>query len=187
MRISIDLLPQSQIDKETQSPILLVPFVGLAAVVAAAGFLTFSYFDLKEEVSRLEQTITEKQSLKGTLQQSLSMKTVGTNEYNFLEKYANVHELIKGIYLDTVLLKDKVYQLLPNESQIDSYSYTNSGDLDLTITFASKGDAAIYLNRLLAAGFVESAIVTNITSNTEEIIYTSQFQIKLKTIVGEAL
>lgn len=187
MRISINLLPHSQIEKEVKSPILLVPIAGLIAVIAAAGFLTYTYFDLNSQVDQLEQNISDQNSVKLDLQQSLSMKTIGLNEYNFLEKYVNVNEFIKTIYMDTVQLKSSVYHLLPEEAIIDSYAFTNSGELDVTVTFHSKGDAAIYLHRLLQAEFVKNAVITTINSDTEEILYTSQFQIELKTIVGEAL
>lgn len=187
LKISINLLPQSHLEKEKSSRFLIIPITGLVVITTAASFLTYAYFDLSTKVDLLNTDIIEKTTLRADLQQTVASKTNGITDYNFSEKYVSVDELMKSTYKDTVQLKSTVYQFLPQDASINSYSYTNNGNLNVTVTFASKGDAAIYLHRLLQADFVESAVVNTITSATEEIIYTSQFDIKLKTLVGEQL
>jgi hypothetical protein len=185
LRISINLLPNSHIEKEKNSSLLLVPVTGLVAFVAAASFLTYSYFNLKGEAAELEQNISESYDYREVLQTDVASKTTGITEYNFVEKYKNAEMLLNSIYKDTVDLKTNVYRILPEDANVDNYSYSNNGELNVTVTFASKGDAAIYLNRLLEAKFVDTAVVHSINTDSEEISYTSQFEIKLKTLVGD--
>ena len=54
----------------------------------------------------------------------------------------------------------------------------------MTISFYSKGDSALFLHRLLAAHFVDTAEVESITADDEELTYESTFQMKLHTLVG---
>ena len=54
----------------------------------------------------------------------------------------------------------------------------------MTISFYSKGDSALFLHRLLAAHFVDTAEVESITADDEDLTYESIFQMKLHTLVG---
>jgi len=186
LRINIDLLPHSQIETE-KSAIIVIPILGLILVVLIVGYFTYSAFHLNSQATQLDENIIENNGLILNLEETLANKTTGITEFNYSDKYLNVDGFINTLYKDTIELKSSLYYLLPENANVESYAYTNSGDLNVAITFPSKGDAAIYLNRLLQAEFVETAFVTTINSDTEEISYTSQYVVKLKTLVGEAL
>ncbi|MCT8137497.1 hypothetical protein H1D32_06920 [Anaerobacillus sp. CMMVII] len=183
MKISINLLPN--IEKEKSSNLLLLPIAGLILIIAASAVLLYSYINLSKEVDRLEQTIASSIETKNELQQAFSIKTTGITEHNIIDQYQNVNDFINSIYNDTVGLKTNVYQLLPDNANVESYVFTIDGDLLVTVTFHSKGDTAIYLHRLLQADFVTSALVTSIKSDIEDASYTSLFEVKLKTMEGE--
>ena len=52
VEIRINLLPQSNSHKEKRS-VYLIPVLGIAAVVAALSFLTYSYFDTKDSIENI--------------------------------------------------------------------------------------------------------------------------------------
>ena len=79
---------------------------------------------------------------------------------------------------------ERVKSLLPKQSEVTKYNYMNNGEITLTVNFFSKGDSAIYLDRLLNAPFVKEAQLVNITVNEETLTYDSTFELKLKTLVG---
>ena len=81
-------------------------------------------------------------------------------------------------------LQERVYSLLPDKAEVMTYTYSNNGELTMTISFYSKGDSALFLHRLLEAHFVDKAEVESITADDEKLTYESTFQIKLHTIVG---
>ena len=54
----------------------------------------------------------------------------------------------------------------------------------MTVNFFSKGDSAIYLDRLLNAPFVHEAQLVSITVDEETFTYDSTYELKLDTLVG---
>ncbi|MFV8828751.1 hypothetical protein [Alkalihalobacterium sp. APHAB7] len=184
MNISIDLLPQRVKAKE-RGGVPVIPVAGACAVIVAASFLTFMYVDTKSSVQSLEQEVAAQTEVRNAAEQEFLTKTTGMTEYNYIDYYTNVNTLLDTIYKDTIDLRERVYMLLPDRAEVNSYSFLNNGDLSMQITFQSKGDAAIYLNRLLQAEIVTSAEVQTISISNEDLLYQSQFTLKLDTIVGE--
>ncbi|WP_078430216.1 hypothetical protein [Alkalihalobacterium alkalinitrilicum] len=183
MNINIDLLPQRVKTKEGGFPV--IPVAGVLTVVATASLLTYTYFDTKSSVQSLEEQILAQTEVQNTLQQDFLTKTTGLTEYNYVEQYTHMNRLLGSIYKDTIDTKERVYMLLPEKAEVNNYSFVNSGELSMQITFQSKGDAAIYLNRLLNADLVSSAEVQTISTNDQDLVYQSQFTLMLHTLVGE--
>lgn len=185
VEFSINLLPQTTRRKERRA-LYLVPVLGVATVIATTVFLVYSYFDTKNSVQALSERITAQTTLRDQLLQEYQAKNIGVTESNFAEKYRSLNQLLGSIYVDTVDFHEDIVHLLPAKAEIDAYTYANNGDLLTTISFYSKGDSAIFLNRVLNADFVEDAEVELITAEAEEeLTYQSMFNIKLDTVVGE--
>ena len=54
----------------------------------------------------------------------------------------------------------------------------------MTVNFFSKGDSAIYLDRLLNTPFVHEAQLISIAMDEETFTYDSTYELKLDTLVG---
>ena len=185
MEFSINLLPQTTRRKERRA-LYLVPVLGVATVIATTAFLVYSYFDTKNSVETLSESITAQTALRDQLLQEYQTKNIGVTESNFAEKYRFLNQFLGSIYVDTVEFHENIVSLLPTRAEINAYTYANNGDLLTTISFYSKGDSAIFLNRVLNSDFVEDAEVEMITAEAEEgLTYQSMFNIKLDTVVGE--
>ncbi|WP_209121982.1 hypothetical protein [Alkalihalobacillus sp. BA299] len=183
MNISIDLLPQRAKAKEGRIPI--IPVAGVFTVIATVSFLTYTYFDTKSSVQSLEEQVATQTEVLHTVQQEFLSRTTGLTEYNYVDQYKTMNVFLDNIYKDTMDLKKRVYMLLPEKAVVTNYSYINNGDLSMQITFYSKGDAAVYLNRLLNIDWVASAEVRSISTSGQDFLYQAQFALKLNTLVGE--
>ncbi|WP_100405002.1 hypothetical protein [Bacillus solitudinis] len=184
MNFTIDLLPNVERSKPIWTPI--IPVVGLVVCVATTAILVYSYFDLTDSVENLDSSIVSQTELRDSLQLQFIEETTGVTEYNYVMKYKNLDQTLNTIFKESSELKDNFYRLLPGEASVENFNLENTGSLTLIVRFPSKGDAATYLYRLLQAGFVESAELQSIDiSDEDELFYTSLYQLKLKTIVGE--
>ena len=73
---------------------------------------------------------------------------------------------------------------MPEKAEVTAYTYQNSGELTMTVNFFSKGDSAIYLDRLLSVPFVHEAQLISIAVDEETFRYDSTYELKLDTLVG---
>ena len=183
MEIRINLLARPNSIKEKRS-VYLIPVLGITAVMAAASFLTYSYVDTKDSVKVLSESIATQTTTRDQLLKEYQGNTTGVTEYNFTDQYRSLDLFLNNIYENTIPLQERVYRLLPDKAEVMTYTYSNSGELTMTISFYSKGDSALFLHRLLAAHFVDTAEVESITADDEELTYESTFRMKLHTLVG---
>lgn len=184
MEFSINLLPQST-SKEEKRSLYLVPVLGVITVVATTAFLTFSYFNTKSTVETLSESITTQTIERDQLLNEYQQKKAGVTEFNFKDKYLLLNKVLSTTYVETIDLQRKIEFLLPVKAEVNAYTYSNNGELLTTISFSSKGDSAIFLNRLLNAEFVEQAEVETIVTEEGELNYRAMFNVKLDTVVGE--
>jgi hypothetical protein len=184
VEFSINLLPQST-SKEEKRSLFLVPVLGVITVVAATAFLMFSYFDTKRSVETLTESIATQTTERDQLLNEYQQKKAGVSEVNYRDKYIKLNQVLSTTYVETIDLQNKLEFLLPVKAKVNAYTYSNSGELLTTIAFYSKGDAAIFLNRLLNADFVEQAEVEIIAAEEGELTYQAMFNVKLNSVVGE--
>jgi len=178
VEIRINLLPQSNSHKEKRS-VYLIPVLGIAAIVVTLSFLTYRYFDTKDSIKTLTESIAAQTTTRDTLLKEYQGNTTGVSEFNFTDQYKSLDQFLNNIYENTIPLQERVYRLLPDKAEVMTYTYSNNGELTMTISFYSKGDSALFLHRLLAAHFVDTAEVESITADDEELTYESTFQITL--------
>ncbi|GLB58377.1 PilN domain-containing protein [Cytobacillus sp. NCCP-133] len=186
MEIRINLLPQVNSRKERRSAYLL-PFLAVTAIIFFAAFLVYTYFDAKESLRTLTEKVTAQTSERDQKREELTKRTNGINEYNFKDKHKLLNNALNGIYKNTIELQKSIYMLLPENAKVASFSYLNTGEASLTIKFYSKGDSAIFLHDLLNAEFIEDAKLISISANDKELIYESDFELKLKILKGDGL
>lgn len=182
--ISINLLPETQSNKNKSFGYLL-PVIGSLAILFATVFLIYNYLNTKDSVEVLSGSITRETETRDQLIAEYQQLSSGITEYNYVDKYRDMHLFLDNVYVNTIGMHSNILRLLPEGAQLNGYSYINNGDLLMTITFFSKGDSAIYLHQLLSADFVDHAEVQVISTDSEDLMYESVFQIKLNTIVGE--
>ncbi|WP_077214133.1 hypothetical protein [Bacillus dakarensis] len=184
MEISINLLPQNNSRKEKRS-VYLVPVLGIVTALGTASFLIYQYFDTKNTVEVLSETIAAQTASRDESLTQYREETAGVTEFNFTDKYKHLHQFLNNLYENTIELQGEVYKLLPASAEVNTYTYSNNGDLFMTVTFDSKGDSALFLHRLLQAEFVIGAVLESISAEEEEVAYEAQYTIKLNTIAGE--
>ena len=183
MEIHINLLPQTYSTKE-KSSVLLIPVLGIVTVVTAASILTYSYFDKKNSIQSLSDQIATQTTTRDSLLKEYQEKTAGVTLYNFTDKYKAMNQVLNSIYVTASETHERVISLLPKQSEVTEYHYMDNGELTLTVNFYSKGDSAIYLDRLLTASYVNEAQLVNITVNEETFRYDATYELKLNTLVG---
>ncbi|WP_428909279.1 hypothetical protein [Niallia sp. Krafla_26] len=183
MEFRINLLPQTYSTKE-KSSVFLIPILGIVAVVATASILTYTYFDKKDSIGTLSANIETQTLTRDTLLKEYQQKTTGVTEFNFVDQYKAMNETLSTIYVDTSNILERVKSFLPEKAKLTNYTYTNNGEISMTVNFFSKGDSAVYLNALLHAPFVNEAQLTSITIDEESLTYDATFELKVKTLVG---
>lgn len=184
MNISIDLLPQRTRRREGSLPI--IPVAGLVSIITWAVVLTFTYLDVRNNVRELESQVEVRTEHLSAVEADLLAMISGINELNYVDDFTAMNSFLTGMYKSTIALKDQVYFHLPENVSVQRYDYNNQGDLILQITSTSKGDAAVYLNRLLHEREVSRAEVNTIALQSEDgVMYQSNYTLKLKTLAGE--
>ena len=156
MEIRINLLPKTYSTKE-KSSVFLIPVLGIVTVVVTAAILTYSYFDKKNSVQTLSDQIALQTTTRDGLLKEYQETTAGVTAFNFAEKYKAMDEVLSSIYVNANVLHDGLKTRLPEKAEVTAYTYLNSGELTMTVNFFSKGDSAIYLDRLLSVPFVHEA------------------------------
>ena len=183
MEIRINLLPKTYSTKE-KSSVFLIPVLGIVTVVVTAAILTYSYFDKKNSVQTLSDQIALQTTTRDGLLKEYQETTAGVTAFNFAEKYKAMDEVLSSIYVNANVLHDGLKTRLPEKAEVTAYTYLNSGELTMTVNFFSKGDSAIYLDRLLSVPFVHEAQLISIAVDEETFRYDSTYELKLDTLVG---
>jgi hypothetical protein len=183
MEIRINLLPKTYSTKE-KSSVFLIPVLGIVTVVFTAAILTYSYFDKKNSVQTLSDQIALQTTTRDNLLKEYQDTTVGVTPFNFAEKYKAMDDVLSSIYVNANVLHDGLKTRLPEKAEVTAYTYLNSGELTMTVNFFSKGDSAIYLDRLLNVPFVHEAQLISIAIDEETFRYDSTYELKLDTLVG---
>lgn len=182
MEVRINLLPQFNRRKEKRI-VYRIPVLGLILVAIAASFLTYSYFHTKSSIKTLSQYIATQTIARDNLLNEYKINTTGVTEFNFTDKYVQLDQFLNSIYKNTIDLQESLKKMLPDKATVISYSYLNSGELMITIDFASKGDSALFLHQLLRADFVKTALIESI-SVSENGQANTVFHVKLDTFEG---
>ena len=183
MEIRINLLPKTYSTKE-KSSVFLIPVLGIVTVVVTAAILTYSYFDKKNSVQTLSDQIALQTTTRDSLLKEYQETTAGVTPFNFTDKYKAMDGVLSSIYVNANVLHDGLKTRLPEKAEVTAYTYLNSGELTMTVNFFSKGDSAIYLDRLLSVPFVHEAQLISIAVDEETFTYDSTYELKLDTLVG---
>ena len=184
MEIRINLLPKTYSTKE-KSSVFLIPVLGIVTVVVTAAILTYSYFDKKNSVQTLSESNSPSNYYPGQSVKRISRdNSRGNTRLILAEKYKAMDEVLSSIYVNANVLHDGLKTRLPEKAEVTAYTYLNSGELTMTVNFFSKGDSAIYLDRLLSVPFVHEAQLVSIAVDEETFRYDSTYELKLDTLVG---
>ena len=137
MEISINLLPQSNSHKEKRS-VYLIPILGIVAIIVALSMLTYRYFDTKDSIKTLSENIAVQTTTRDTVLKDYQGYTTGVTEYSYTDQYRALDLFLNNIYENTISLQKRVYRLLPEKAEVMTYTYSNNGELTMTISFYSK-------------------------------------------------
>ena len=183
MEIRINLLPQTYSTKE-KSSVFLIPVLGIVTVVVTASILTYSYFDKKNSVQSMSDQIAAQTTTRNELLNDYQQKTFGVTAFNFTDQYKAMDGILDSTYIISSETHERLKSLLPKKAEVTDYTYSNNGEVTMTVNFFSKGASALYLDALLNAPYVNEAQLVNITVDEETFTYDSTYELKVDTLVG---
>ncbi|MDT8859514.1 hypothetical protein N0O92_04655 [Alkalihalobacillus sp. MEB130] len=182
MKINIDLLPQKTERKD--STVLIIPVAGAVMIFLLAIYVTVSFIHLSSSVAKLGANVEEQTAYLDELNVELLEKQTGTTAYNFVDHYTQLEHVLHSIYQDATVIRKELFSFLPTETEVNEYDYDHAGNVTMVVTFSSKEDAAIYLNRLLHVDMVMDAKIETI-SLVEQNGFRSLLHVELNSLVGD--
>ncbi|MFB1080528.1 PilN domain-containing protein [Jeotgalibacillus sp. JSM ZJ347] len=181
-QISINLLPRKQRKQRFNKVFILPILIAFILLIAAVFVLQWSK---NEELSILESRLEQAEQEKLLLEQqnAVSEPSGGITDLEsaitFMEDYP----------IPTVEVLDYLTELLPERGFFESFQYTDTGLITLTVQFDLSREAAFYLHQLeqsdrVAEASLQSMVTEEIdteAAGTEEILprYIAQYTVML--------
>lgn len=158
MLVDINLLP-----KKEQKSITVYLLIGLFLFAIIGGGVFFYWkgqgYDKKiastERQIKVVQDLTAKEQQKQTAEES-------TNSVTELEKTV---QWAKDYPLKTVPVLKHVTELLPHRGYMKQFTYTETGEIQLTVQFDTSDEAAYYLKSLTDSKWIAEASLLSLTTN----------------------
>jgi len=158
MLVEINLLPK----KEQKNYTVIVILLAVLLLTLVAGFFLFwqgrSY---EQQISTLDNQITTTQKLAQIEQESLVGGQV-TNSVAMLESAVN---WATDSTVKTVPIFEHVTGLLPKRGFIQTITYSESGNVSMTVQFDTSRDSAYYLKTLLDSEWFLDVKLTSLSTN----------------------
>ncbi|MGC5326610.1 PilN domain-containing protein [Brevibacillus sp. SYSU BS000544] len=156
--VTINLLPQKK--KKFTSTYLIYALIG-TVWLAAASFLGWTYFDEKQQIETLKQSITQKDNMLATIEK----RKVSSAQQSTLGEYLNLTERVQHLFYPTTLLLDELATNLPVMGKLEKVSYNLDGTITILGKFEQYDDVASYLHNLQASPYVIKAEVNKIVAS----------------------
>jgi type IV pilus assembly protein PilN len=189
MLVDINLLPEKQ--KKNYIVVIIIAFL-LIVFALGATVLLLQYSHEKEQSELLKKQI----------QDTKMLVAIQEKELNGYASSTAVTELNQAIVwteklpIPTVFLIRQLSTLLPERGYVLNFSYTDDGNVDLTIQFDTSREAAFFLKNLNDLPYIEQVTLTSIVTSApddepeiKELLdvllprYIGQFELKLNKSV----
>ncbi|MFJ5715532.1 PilN domain-containing protein [Neobacillus sp. NPDC093127] len=163
MLVEINLLPQ----KEPKKFAFIITLSSLLAVfLVIGGFYFWQTQSVKDELTSLDREISTTKKIAEKEQQN--NETVISS--GSISQLKSAIEWANDYPIQTVPVMQHLTSLLPERGFIQSFGYTESGAVTLTVQFDSAREAAYFLNSLNHSKWIEEASLNSLAAaetNTE--------------------
>ncbi|MFF2447721.1 PilN domain-containing protein [Neobacillus sp. NPDC058068] len=163
MLVEINLLPQ----KEPKKFALIITLSSLLAVfLVIGGFYFWQTQSVKDELTSLDRQISTTKKIAEKEQQN--SETVASS--SSVTQLKSAIEWAKDYPIQTVPVMKHLTSLLPERGFIQSFGYTESGAVTLTVQFDSARESAYFLDSLNHSKWIEEASLNSLAAtetNTE--------------------
>ncbi|MFE8703445.1 fimbrial protein [Cytobacillus sp. FJAT-54145] len=157
MLVEINLLPKKEPKNKTL--LLLVIIIGVIFLIGLISTYMI-HQSYEKKLDSLNSEINETKLIVAQEQQKL----VEFEQSNSVSELENTVTWAKGYPVKTVPLIKQLTALLPNRGFIQTFSYTESGEVSLSVQFDTSREAAYYLKNLLDSNFVKEAFLEALTT-----------------------
>ncbi|WP_251549385.1 PilN domain-containing protein [Neobacillus muris] len=162
MLVEINLLPKKEPVKRNFH-LVLISF--LVAFLAVGSYYFWQSYSIKSQIAYLDQEIT---SVNQGIDQQQA-KISANESSNSVEQLKTAIDWAKTYPLQTIPVMQHLTSLLPERGFIQSFNYSETGVVTLTVQFETATDGAYFLNHLLNSDWIEDATLASLnTVNTVE-------------------
>lgn len=156
MLVDINLLPQ----KEKRNSAIAIFFIIIILAAACGGYLWLEQKQLADHEKRLQTELATVQQLKSLVQQNPN----SPDNPNAEEKLQTALAWAENYSVSTYKLLLHITSLLPERGFVLSFSYQESGNVQLSVQFDSSRDAAFFLKGMQESEFIQDANLLSITT-----------------------
>jgi type IV pilus assembly protein PilN len=157
MLVDINLLPQKE-KRNSTTAVVFILIIILAA--GCGGYLWFEQKQLTDHEKRLQTELAAVQQLKSIVQQNPN----SPDNPNAEEKLQTALAWAENYPVSTYKLLRHITSLLPERGFVLSFSYQESGNVQLSVQFDSSRDAAFFFKSMQESEFIQNANLLSITT-----------------------
>lgn len=161
MLVEINLLPQ----KERRKKVFVVTLSGLlAALILISGVYIWQISSTKSDIEAIDNQLTMLEKATEMAGENNNQKPASSESVSLLKSAV---EWADNYPLQTVPVMQHLTSLLPERGFIETFGYTESGVIALTVQFDSAREAAYFLDSLNASEWLEEASMASLNAEAD--------------------
>ncbi|WP_335546645.1 PilN domain-containing protein [Neobacillus drentensis] len=161
MLVDINLLPQKEPKKIS---FLITLSCLLALIILIGGFYFWKTQILKDELTSLDKQITMTKQI--AEKQDKKSETVASADS--VSQLKSAIDWVNEYPIQTIPVMRHLTALLPERGFIQSFGYTESGSVAISVQFDSAREAAFFLDSLNRSKWIEEASLSSLATTTSE-------------------
>ena len=156
MLVEINLLPQ----KEPRKFNILYLSVIAALLILISGVYGWQVYSTKSDVASLDQQIANTQKIADATEKNASQNRT-SNSASLLKAAV---DWAKDYPIQTIPVMNHLTSLLPERGFIQSFAYTETGTVTISVQFDNAREAAYFLENLKDSDWIEDVSLTSLTA-----------------------
>ncbi|KIL53333.1 hypothetical protein KP77_03090 [Jeotgalibacillus alimentarius] len=156
-QISINLLPKKQ-KKQRFCKLFILPIVTAFLLLTASIFII--QWSKNEELARIDSQLEQAEQEKLLLEQ----QTMNNQSAGDIDRLESAIAFMEQYPIPTVEVLNHFTELLPERGFFESFQYTDTGLITLTVQFDTSREAAFYLHQLEQSEKVTEASLQSIVA-----------------------
>ncbi|WP_423799218.1 PilN domain-containing protein [Neobacillus sp. SAB-20_R2A] len=157
MLVEINLLPQ----KEPRKFAFFVTLAGILVILLLAGsYYYFQISSVKSDIDSVNREITMTKKIREAAEQKNTTAESSTS----VTQLKSAIEWAHTYPIRTIPVMRQLTALLPERGFIQTFAYTETGTITLTVQFDSQREAAFFLNSLHDSTWIEDASLSSLTA-----------------------
>jgi hypothetical protein len=161
MLVEINLLPKKEPKKYG---FIILTSLSVILILLAAGFYYYQIHTTNLKI----QNVDKQMSILRKISDQQSEKLNKNQKINSASQLQNGVEWADEYRIQTIPVMKHLISLLPERGFIQTFNYTETGVVALTVQFDTTREAAYYIDRLNHSKWIEEAKINSLTTNTNE-------------------